>query len=218
MSLKFTFSNKNKTFLLDDLINDFLNNGFNVIFSADKLPSGYLPYKTDFETILKLSSCDKCDVRPTLPPGEKTTTKPDVNLNDRVRLPNNYKPISYDLKLSAYFQPESTNPDDSIATNYYTGQVGILFELTNNTKSIVFHADSSLKLNSVKLYRESYHIPEEIASSGLERLEYQLVRLNLVNEITIGNYKLDIAFSNDYGPSSNLVGFYRTKYVENGIT
>ena len=219
MNIKFEF-NSSTSFSIEDLANDFLNNGFNQIFSNEKLPSGYSASKSNLDAILLVSTCNNCQQRPTTTPSSFLTTTTTTSLSDRVRLPGNIVPTNYKLRLNAFFKPETNQPDDTVQTNYYNGQVDILFEVKNSTKSILFHADTNLQIKSVKLFSEYYHIPGEIQlpSNYLTRLEYQLVKISLANEITIGKYLLSIDFSSDYGPSSNLVGFYRTQYTENGIT
>jgi hypothetical protein len=162
------------------------------------------------------SECSSCA------PSPSTTTSQSVtsgnSLSDSVRLPDYFLPESYDLTLRAFFKPSTNQADDSVATNYYTGRVEILFRLSKSTNFVLFHADSSLNLKSVELYDENYSVAGLVSTSGnLTMLDYQLVRVNINGQIGIGKYKLVIEFSGDYGPSSNLVGFYRTKYTENGI-
>ena len=87
------------------------------------------------------------------------------------------------------------------------------------TDFILFHADSTLNLTSVNIYDENYSVPGTVplaVNGNPTRLDYQLVRVDLKGQLGIGKYLIEIEFSGDYGPSSNLVGFYRTKYTENG--
>jgi len=217
MDIKFTV-NSNSIYTIENFAQNFIDEAYDKVFNKSNLPEGFNPRKSSIETILVASECSNCAASPTTTKSnniisESTTQNP---LNDIVRLPTNVNPINYTLTLKAFFQPVGIQSDDSAATNYYTGQVNIYFELKTASKSILFHSASKLNLTSIKLYKDLGLTNQIQFIQELSYLDYQLVRINLDNEIAIGFYSLVIDYISDYGPISNLVGFYRTKYTENG--
>jgi len=218
MDIKFTV-NSSKLYTIENFAQDFSDEAYDKIFNANNLPSNFSSTKSSIEAILVASTCNNCVASPTTTKSnniisQSTTINP---LTDVVRLPTNVIPINYTLTLRAFFQPVGNQSDDSAATNYYTGQVVIYFKQKNPSKSIIFHSASKLKLNSIKLFKDlSLNNQISFNQSLISYLDYQLVKINLDNEISDGFYSLVIDYSSDYGPISNLVGFYRTKYTENG--
>ena len=82
---------------------------------------------------------------------------------------------------------------------------------------IIFNTDPSLKIiGQISLVNlATGESPKIINSRYLPNQLYQIV---LDKNIPSQEYLMTISFKNDYGSESNLVGFHKINYVENGIT
>ena len=139
----------------------------------------------------------------------KPTTTP-VSLDD-VRLPNNSQPTHYELLIKAYFEPKTSEPD--VSKEYFSGSVNIHLEILEQTSSIIFHADRNLNIDNTQL-KDKNGIDIPINGSRLPFQRYEIVtKENLIE----GEYVLSIDFNGNFGPVSNLVGFYRSRYTEDGV-
>jgi hypothetical protein len=144
-----------------------------------------------------------------------STTKPQTTLPPPpVRLPTGlFRPINYDLTIKAYFKPYGP-----IETNKerFEGTVKIKVQINNQTDRIILHADYAMNIsNTITLQNLANSQMSTIVN--FEFTPNQLLVINLANTIQPGNYTLKIDYQNDFGLPGNLAGFYRSRYLEDGI-
>lgn len=136
-----------------------------------------------------------------------TTTQ---NLAD-LRLPTIIQPSNYNLNLRVFFRPYETQ-------DYFNGTVIIDFKLTNASKRIVLHCDSRLEvLNTVQITALSNNQVTNVRRDQQTYAANQLYVIALDSELPVGSYKLKMDYNGNYGPESNIIGFYRTQYTEDGV-
>ncbi|CAF0971628.1 unnamed protein product [Brachionus calyciflorus] len=127
-------------------------------------------------------------------------------------LPKNILPINYNLTIKAFYS-SNLQPDE----NFFDSSFKIKFELTSPTNMIIFHADPSLKIiGQISLLNLATGESSKIINSRY--LPNQLYQIVLDKNIPSQEYLMTISFKNDYGSESNLVGFHKINYFENGIT
>jgi hypothetical protein len=144
-----------------------------------------------------------------------STTKPQTTLPPPpVRLPTNlFEPINYDLKIKAYFKPYGPVEADK---ERFEGTVKIKVKVNNQTDRIVLHADYTLKISET-ITLQNLANDQMTTIVNFEFTPNQLLVINLANPIQPGNYTLKIDYQSDFGLPGNLVGFYRSRYLEDGI-
>jgi len=102
---------------------------------------------------------------------------------------------------------------------YFEGVARIKFSLLNSTDSIKLHVDPSLIINtSISLTDSSNNLIENVPALSSNYGENQFFQVKLAKTLNPGNYTLHLEFSGNFEFSSSLNGFYRTKYVEEGVT
>lgn len=113
-----------------------------------------------------------------------------------------------------FFEPIG---EDS-SNDRFEGRVAIDFEMTNVSSRIVLHIDNSLTVSDT-LEVENLQSDQvmTIKSDKFRYLENQLFEIILPSEQPIGKYQLRINYSGNYGPVTNIIGFYKTRYNEDGI-
>jgi hypothetical protein len=133
-----------------------------------------------------------------------------------IRLPKIIIPTNYNLNIKAFFEPvqlSSTSDQDK-----FEGTVTVDFILLKSTDSIKLHCDSNIKiLDSIQI--KSFNT-NQIINVPIDQTEYQnnqLFEIFLKQQIQTGNYSLKLDYTSNYGPSSNIVGFYKTSYNEDGV-
>jgi hypothetical protein len=133
-----------------------------------------------------------------------------------IRLPENLiEPINYDLLIKTYFNPYYNESDTTPET--FEGTVIISFKLNRNSNFFRLHAGSSLEISkdTIELINQAGN--QKIPVS-LDILENQLVQINSESNLLIGNYLLTLNYKGDFGPLTNLAGFYRGRYNEDNVT
>ena len=116
--------------------------------------------------------------------------------------------------ISAFFDPKfATGQIPSV--KLFTGKVKITIEVTGETNLIYIHAHENMTISKVEL-RDSEGADVEIYNET--RTVNQLYRIVTRNTLAVGEYEMEVVFKNDYGPENNLVGFYMSKYEEDGLT
>ncbi len=147
-------------------------------------------------------------------PIKSTTEKPyDPN---GIRLPKYIIPINYNLNIKAYFEPVqySTTSDQ----DKFEGTVIIDFVLTKSTDSIKIHCDSKINiLDTIQIKSFGSAKSFRIEINQTDYKDNQLFEIFLKEQLEIGNYSLKLDYTSNYGPSSNIVGFYKTSYNEDGV-
>lgn len=142
-----------------------------------------------------------------------TTTKAPVSKVD-YRLQSNLQPYFYELEIRPYIGPKEVYQNKAFT---YTGQNKMHFTCTEPTKMIEFHQlDLVIDASSLVLSSSS--------DSGLtiekemnEDKERQTVSFHFNRECKVSNnYTLSVPFSGEI--TTNLYGFYRSSYEENGKT
>lgn len=123
-------------------------------------------------------------------------------------------PLDYDLTISAFFDPKLA-VGQTPSGKYFSGNVKIDVSVTSPTYLIYIHAHETMQILDVQM-RDSEGAEVEIYNR--DRTVNQLYRIVTRNTLAVGDYQIEIDFGNDYGPETNLVGFYMSKYVEDGLT
>ena len=133
-----------------------------------------------------------------------------------IRLPENLvEPINYDLLLKTYFNPFYNESDTTPET--FEGTVKINFKLNRNSNFFRLHAGSSLEIS-----KETIQLVNEATSQTipvtLDSLQNQLIQINSATNLAVGSYLLTLNYKGDFGPLTNLAGFYRGRYNEDNVT
>lgn len=102
------------------------------------------------------------------------------------------------------------NKSDTVNEERFTGTVKITIEVKEKTNVVYIHAHETLMIMNIELTNKN----GLLINPKHDRFPNQLVKLDFKYWLDVGNYELKLDFENDYGPSTNLVGFYKTKYEE----
>lgn len=139
-----------------------------------------------------------------------TTGSPQTN----IRLPSYLIPSNYNLELKVFFEPIG---EDS-SNDRFEGKVAIDFDMTNSSNRIVLHIDNSLSVqDTLEVENLDSNQVMSINRDKFKYLENQLFEIILPSEQPIGKYQLRINYSGNYGPITNIIGFYKTRYKEDGL-
>jgi hypothetical protein len=134
---------------------------------------------------------------------------------DGIRLPKNIKPTNYNLNIKAFFKPTQLLSEAN-ADERFEGTISIDFIVTKPTNLIKLHCDLSIKiLDSIQLTSNG-----QVTKVRLDQTDYsdnQIFEIVLDNQLVLGNYSLKLDYQSNFGGSSNIVGFYKTSYVEDGL-
>lgn len=149
-----------------------------------------------------------------------TTTTTTTGVVDESRLPEFQVPINYNLDIKVYFDP--TLPEGTVGilpTDRFEVRALIDFQLTQPSNYLTFHCDQSLKIdeNAIELTNLNTSVMTLIRDEPHYYYLYQLYRIDFPNALSAGFYRLKLDYVGDYGPLTNLVGFYRTRYNEDGV-
>jgi hypothetical protein len=130
-------------------------------------------------------------------------------------LPDYLQPTNYKLLIKSFFNP---NSEPGNLEERFEGTAEISLRLMQNSNRIVFHMDSSLKLNgAITLRDQTQNVQINFASSNpLPNQLYELITSQSL--LQTNEYLLTINYNGDYGPPSNLNGFYLSSYFEDGKT
>uniref|UniRef100_A0ACB8E8I9 Uncharacterized protein n=1 Tax=Sphaerodactylus townsendi TaxID=933632 RepID=A0ACB8E8I9_9SAUR len=144
----------------------------------------------------------------TSPPTEDTDPCPALNDDSGAwtdfRLPIYVKPLHYDLELT----PE-------MEADRYTGQVTILIRVENTTRHLWLHLRET-KITEMPLLKTLSDEPITL-NQCFEYKPQEYIVVEAAQELTSNStYRLTMKFQGYLNGS--LVGFYRTTYIENGIT
>ena len=141
-----------------------------------------------------------------------TTTASDVKKD--YRLQSNLQPYFYELEIRPYIGPKEVYQDKAFT---YTGQIKMHFTCDEPTNMIEFHQlDLVIDVNKLVLASDS--------DSGLtinkkitQDKERQTVKFKFNRDCQAKvNYTLTVPYSGEI--TTNLYGFYRSSYEENGKT
>ena len=93
------------------------------------------------------------------------------------------------------------------------------FALTNATNRIVLHCDARLQviMNTVQITSIASSLTTTLRQDQQVYAANQLYVITLDNEVPAGEYRMKMDYNGNYGPASNINGFYKTQYVEDGI-
>lgn len=153
----------------------------------------------------------------TIPPTSPRTTTPPIDLTG-LRLPTDIIPINYNLDMKVYFDPVVTDPNNK-SEERFEGRVIMTIRVINSTQTITFHCDPSLKiLDSVHLTNLANNQVTNIGANQHFYDDNQFYKVQLDSPLAVGDYYLQMDYQGDFGPSTNLVGFYKTVYSEDGVT
>lgn len=148
-----------------------------------------------------------------------TTTRPIIE--DDIRLPDFQDPVNYNLDVRVYFDPTlPIGTTDISPSDRFEGRAIIDFHLLRASKFITFHVDSTLSINANSLGLTNLNTSQTgfMQSSQHSYDSFtQLYRVDFPNDLQPGLYRMSIEYSGNYGPIANLVGFYRTRYTEDGV-
>ena len=123
-------------------------------------------------------------------------------------------PSNYNLELKVFFEPIG---EDS-SNDRFEGKVAIDFDMTNSSNRIVLHIDNSLSVqDTLEVENLDSNQVMSINRDKFKYLENQLFEIILPSEQPIGKYQLRINYSGNYGPITNIIGFYKTRYKEDGL-
>lgn len=139
------------------------------------------------------------------------TTAPSNEPWDQWRLPQTLEPVSYDVLLWPRLQ---MNPETKLYI--FTGSSSVVFRCVQETDLILIHSN---KLNMTKdptLTAQSGAAAPSIKSTWMQTKTQYLV-IHLEGKLTVGQqYELHTEFVGEL--ADDLGGFYRSEYVENGVT
>ncbi len=134
-----------------------------------------------------------------------------------IRLPTNVTPLNYKLYLEVDFQVLST--EDFFEAERFIGRVEIHIRLTEPSKKIIFHADRSLNIeDNIQITDLSTMNVINISSDNHQFLENQLYEIETNEVLQVGEYVIKIDYIGGFGKPTNIIGFYKTQYNEDGIT
>uniref|UniRef100_A0AAQ6A0X6 Aminopeptidase n=1 Tax=Amphiprion ocellaris TaxID=80972 RepID=A0AAQ6A0X6_AMPOC len=150
----------------------------------------------------------------TKPPGP-TTAKPSNELWDKYRLPSNLVPWHYNVTLRPRLTP------DASGKYIFTGESSVEFHCAEATNLILIHSHKltySPVSNGLlaRLTAVNGDTVPGIESVWLQN-ETQYLVVQLKGDLTKGNYYiLETIFEGEL--ADDLGGFYRSEYIENGVT
>jgi hypothetical protein len=135
-----------------------------------------------------------------------------------LRLPGDVIPVNYNLDIKAYFDPFVYDPENK-SQEWFEGRVIITIRVLNATDVIAFHCDSSLRIqDSVEITNLVNNQVTQVPANQHFYDENQFYRIRLNSPLAVGEYNLKMDYRGDFGPPTNLVGFYKTIYIEDGLT
>ena len=152
------------------------------------------------------------------PPISTTTTF--VEVEDDIRLPSFQNPVNYNLEIKVYFDPTLPLGTTTISpSDRFEGRAIIDFHITRSTKYIIFHCDSSLVIDENAIELSNLNTSQTGLMQNSQHYYYinQLFRIDFPNNLQPGLYRIKLDYYGNYGPLTNLVGFYRTRYTEDGV-
>jgi hypothetical protein len=120
-----------------------------------------------------------------------------------IRLQKEIEPISYELH---FFNIDYDN-------GVYEGNTIMKFELTMNSKYIIFHI-KYLQIGTIKLIHQVNG--EALLAKRFEYVKNQYYVLESNSEFSAGTYNLDVSFTGR--TNIGIVGMYQSSYVEYGKT
>ena len=92
------------------------------------------------------------------------------------------------------------------------------FKLTNASNRIVLHCDARLQvLNTIQITSSTNQLSINVRQDQQAYGANQLYVITLDNVLPQGEYRIKIDYNGNYGPSTNLNGFYKTQYTEDGV-
>lgn len=133
------------------------------------------------------------------------------------RLLQNFKPTNYTLDLDVFFETRTSTPNQESDMNYYSGIVDIKGELTEDSNIIIFNINENIiKINQIIITRPD-DTTFEVNETERSYKEFELYEIKLSQTLVQGTYTIRILFTGNYGSTSNIVGFYKTSYLEDGV-
>ncbi len=121
------------------------------------------------------------------------------------------------MVIKAFFNPISTGEADN--NNRFEGTETIDIQLTRASNRIVFHCDNSIQiLDTIQITSVSNNQVINVKTNQHRYMENQLYEILLDQNLPIGNYKLKLDYEGNFGPNTNIIGFYKTSYQEDGVT
>lgn len=118
------------------------------------------------------------------------------------RLPDNLKPISYDLKMVPYLEGNFT----------FSGQVNISLLVTKSTKNILMHS-RNLNISTLEVYRRT----KKIACNFTLLPNDEILSISCQSRLFRNNYvEVRIKFKGLL--NDRRVGFYRGSYIVGNTT
>lgn len=145
-----------------------------------------------------------------------TTTPASTTQPPPIRVPTGlFEPVNYDLTIKAFFEPFAGSIESiDVDAERFEGKVIIELLINNSTNSIVLHSDRTLILNNGTLRLVNAVTSANVAITGYTYLPNQLVSFALGQTVSAGRYLLTIEFARALGSTSNLNGFFRSRYRE----
>lgn len=137
----------------------------------------------------------------------------------KYRLPGDVIPVNYNLDMKVFFDLVLEEFFNS-SQERFEGREVITIRVLNVTSRIVFHCDSSLRIleDSVRLTNKATGQTTVIRPNQHYYDENQFYKIDLDTPLALGEYDLQLDYQGDFGSASNLVGFYKASYREEGVT
>jgi hypothetical protein len=108
---------------------------------------------------------------------------------------------------------------DTSASNRFEGRALITIRVLKSTRFILFHCDSSLRiLNTIEITSLATNNVITLKDNQHGYQENQFYKIELDSELNVGDYVMKLDYSGNYGPHSNIYGFYMNRYNEDGVT
>lgn len=128
-------------------------------------------------------------------------------------------PINYNLDMKTYFDPVVEDVNNK-SDEWFEGRVVITINVLNVTQFIVFHCDPSLLIqpDSVEIINRATNQQIQVRSDQHYYDDNQFYKIVLDTPLSLGEYDLKMDYKGDFGPSTNLYGFYKTVYQEDYLT
>ena len=133
----------------------------------------------------------------------------------KYRLPGDVIPVNYNLDMKVFFDPIFDDIENKTEERF-EGRAVITIRVLQATSRIVFHCDQSLRIleNSVQLTNKANGQTTTIPSDKHYYDENQFYKIDLDSPLAFGEYDLHLEYHGDFGPATNLAGFYKTTYRE----
>lgn len=132
-------------------------------------------------------------------------------------MPEEILPINYNLDMKVFFDPR-TSENAPPLNEMFSGRALITMRVVKPTRFIIFHCDLELEISdTIEITNLATNTILTVRDDQHEYDENQFYMITLDVELAIGEYLMKLDYQGDFGLATNLVGFYKSRYNEDGI-